>query len=110
MQRYAVRVRVFAALFAAALMLSLFGSPARAADAAYLAHRAIRGKLLREASDRYGVAFLTTHIDRLQGPWRQVTGKGVFRRHRNTGQNFSYSTNVNIRNNADKNTGYTIRK
>ena len=110
MQGYTVKARVFAALFLAALMLSVFGASVRADNAASLAHRAIRGKILREAGDRYAVAFLTTHVDRLQGPWRQVTGKGVFRRHKNTGQNFSYSTNVNVRNNADKNTGYTIRK
>ena len=110
MYSYTMRLRVFAALFLAALSLTAFGLPARADNAASLAHRAIRGKILREAGDRYGVAFLTTHVDRLQGAWRQVTGKGVFRRHKSTGQNFSYSTNVNVRNNADKNTGYTIRK
>lgn len=98
----------------AALLLSVFaagllGSPAQAADAAWLAHRAIRNKILHEASDRYDVRFLTTHTDRLAGNLREVTGKGRFRRRGKTAQNFTYHTTVNIRNNSDKNTGYDIR-
>ena len=97
----------------AATMLSIFavgllGSTAQAADADRLAHRAISAKLRREAGDRFNIRFLTTHIDRLQNGKRLVTGKGVFSRKGKVGQNFTYHTTVNINDNSDRETGYTI--
>lgn len=92
------------------VLVGVMVSPAQAdTDPVWIAHRAIKMKILKEAGDRYGVEFYTTHVDRLQGRWRQVTGKGRFRRRGKSPQNFTYHTDVNVEDRSDKHTGYDIR-
>jgi hypothetical protein len=112
MHTYALNVqklRNVAAILLVAGFACMLGLPARAADAVWLAHHAIRNKILHEAGDRYAVRFLTTHVDRQSRAIRTVTGTGTFRRRGKTSQRFTYHTTVNIRNNSERNTGYTIR-
>ena len=104
----ATKLRLTVLLLLSMFAVSMLGSSAQAAEADWLAHRAIRGKLKREAGDRYGIKFLTTHIDRLPGGRRTVTGKGVFNRRGKSPQYFTYHSTVNIVNNSDKETGYDI--
>jgi len=106
---HARKLRVTALTVLGIFAVGFVGSTAQAADADWLAHRAIRAKLKREAGDRFNIRFLTTHIDRLQNGKRLVTGKGVFSRKGKIGQNFTYHTTVNINDNSDKGTGYDIR-
>jgi hypothetical protein len=103
-----VAIQTMAALSLVALFIGLAVSPASAASAEWIAHRAIKMKLLKEASDRSDVEFLTTHVDRVRGPIRHVTGTGRFRRHGKSPQKFTYHTDVNIEDNSDKITGYDI--
>ena len=96
--------------FILALFLGIATGAAHAADdPGWIAHRAIKMKILKEANDRYDVQFYTTHVDRLEGPIRQVTGKGRFRRRGKSPQNFTYHTKVNIKDRSDKITGYEVR-
>ncbi len=104
-----ISVQTLAALSLVALFIGLLATPASAASAEWIAHRAIKMKLLKEASDRYDIEFLTTHVDKVEGPIRHVTGAGRFRRHGKSPQRFTYHTDVNIRDNSDKITGYDIK-
>ena len=99
---------------AAALLLIMFAvgfasSPAKAADAVTVAQRALRAKIRREASDRYGIQFFTSHVDRLPGGMRSVTGEGRFMRRGKSPQRFTFHTTVDPRTNSDRDTGYDIR-
>lgn len=98
-----------AALLLAVALLSLIGSPLPAADTGWLARKALKAKILREAGDRYNVRFLSMHIDRLKGGDREVTGRGRFNRKSKNSQEFSYHTIVNLYDNSDRETSYTIR-
>lgn len=103
-----ISVQALAALSLIALFIGLAATPVSAASAEWIAHRIIKMKLLKEASDRYDIQFLTTHVDRVRGPIRHVTGSGRFRRHGKSPQKFTYHTDVNINDNSDKITGYDI--
>lgn len=102
----AYKTAVVLLLILPAIVLS---SSAYAADAVSLAHRAIRNKILKEAGDRYDVTFATTHVERLEGGLREVTGRGRFKRFKKPSQIFTYHTTVNIYDRSDKHTGYDIR-
>ena len=74
-----------------------------------MARKVIKSKILHEAHDRYNVRFFSTHIDRLRGADREVTGEGRFDRKSKDPQRFSYHTIINLHDNSDRETSYTIR-
>lgn len=101
-------LRAAASVTVLAVVVSLLGTAANAADAVRLAHHAVRNKILKEASDRYAVRFLSSHSDLISRFERRVTGTGRVARKGKRPQRFTYHTNVNTRNNSDKDTGYDI--
>jgi len=109
MQTCAKNLRLLTTVLVVVFFASLINVSARAANAADIAHRLLRNKILREAGDRYDVRFLSTHTDRLPGGGRNVTGRGRFRRHGSRPQTFTYHANVDKRNHDVTDVGYDIK-
>jgi len=109
MQTCAKNLRLLTTVLAVVFFASLLHVSARAANAADIAHRLLRNKILREAGDRYDVRFLSTHTDRLPGGGRNITGRGRFRRHGKSSQTFTYHAAVDRRNHDVNDVGYDLR-
>ena len=109
MQIHARKITMAAALLLFCLAITVVSSSAKAVDAVWIAHGALRSKILHEASDRYGVEFLKTHVDKLSAFGRRVTGTGRFRRRGKRPQFFTYHSTVNLRSRRDHDTGYDIQ-
>jgi hypothetical protein len=109
MQKSYRSLRILAITLLLALYVCVAGLPVHAQDAVRIAHRAVRNKILREASDRYDVRFRSTHTDRLYRSEREVTGTGSFRRHGKSSQRFTYRTIVNTRTDTVHDIDYDIR-
>jgi len=79
-------------------------------EAADIAHRAMRDKILHEAHDRFDVRFDTTDVTSLgRRGEREVTGRGIFRRRGKEPQRFTYHITVNPREGVAFRAGYDIR-
>lgn len=90
-------------------IFAMFSVPAKANRSADLAHSLVRAKILREASRRYKVQFLTTHTDKFTNGEFIVTGKGrIFVRNKGT-QLFVYESTVNPRSGRDHDTKYHLK-
>lgn len=79
-------------------------------EAADIAHRAMRDKILHEAHDRFDVRFDTTDVTSFgPGEGREVTGRGIFRRRGKESQYFVYHITVRSREGVAYHAGYDIR-
>ena len=91
------------------LATSLLSVTAKAQQAADVAHRVLRQRILSDASDRRDVRFLTTSSSRMGNGWRSIMGRGRFARRGKSPQTFTYHIGVNPRSRATRNAGYDIR-
>ena len=89
-------IRRNVALFLLVSVLSLFGVAALAQRPAEIAHIALTQKIVKDAGDRRGVRFITTHVTKVDNFRRSVTGEGVFKRKGKSPQHFAYDVDVNV--------------
>ena len=96
MQTHEGKIRRTIALFLLAAALSLIGAAAMAQKPIEIAHIALTQKIIKDAGDRRGVRFITTHVTKVDAFRRSVTGEGMFKRKGKSPQHFAYDVDVNI--------------
>ena len=76
MQTHEGKIRRTIALFLLIAAMSLIGAAAMAQKPAEIAHIALTQKIVKDAGDRRGVRFISTHIRKVDAYRRSVTGEG----------------------------------
>ena len=96
MQTHEGKIRRNSALFLLIAAMSLIGAAAMAQKPAEIAHIALTQKIIKDAGDRRGVRFISTHTRKVDAYRRSITGEGMFKRKGKSPQHFAYDVDVNV--------------
>lgn len=96
------------ALLPLAVAGAIAAAPVQASPATTSLHRAMRAKILKDASDRSHVDFQSTYVNRLSSRLRGISGRGIFERGHKPPQRFRYHGIIDVRSGMASDLSYTI--